>query len=227
MKRIARAFVAFLILVSMSGAAHSQEDVTKIVGGLKTWTNSWKSQVPGSETMKSNSIVLVGWGAEALFSNRVFLQASYLMSVSDYKFDQTNGAIERERTDIDAEIGYQFHRNMGYFVGFRSTQILEKGTRSKETEYGPFSGVRAAAPLSNAVSLFGRLTYLPLSNRVNYTTTTVKERAMGWFAAAGINYNFTRRITGSLGYQYETSKGEKTKIKDTFAGPTFDVMYVF
>jgi len=226
MKRIAGTVVAFVLLLSMSGAAHSEEG-KKIVGGLKTWTNNWNREVPGSASMQSNSIMLVGWGAEALFSNRVFLEASYLMSFQDYIFDQTHPASQRERNDFEAAIGKQFYRTMGCFFGFRSTQITERGTQFKETEYGPFVGVRGAAPLINAVSLFGRLTYLPLSERKTHTTTTSKEKATAWFAAAGIKYDFSKRINGSLGYQYETSKGENTKIKDTFAGLTFDVMYVF
>jgi hypothetical protein len=227
MKRIAGTVVAFLLLLSMSGAAHSKEGGAAYVGGLKTWTNSWNRQVPGSASMQSNSIMLVGWGAEVLFSNRVFLGISYLMSFQDYIFDQTPPASQRERTDVDVELGKQFYPSMGCFFGFRSTQIRERGTQFKETVSGPFVGVRGAVPLINAVSLFGRLTYLPLSDRATYTTTTSHERATGWFAAAGIKYDFTKRINGSLGYQYETSKGEKSKIKDTFAGLTFDVMYVF
>ena len=226
MQRIARAVVAILLLLSMSGAARSEESA-KIAVGLKTWVNSWKSEEPGSESMKSNSIALVGWAAEAEFSNRVFVEASYLVSVSDYEFDQTVVTTERERNDFDAAIGYQFSHNMGYFVGYRSSQFLERATKSKETVSGPFVGVRGTAPLLGAVSLFGKLTYLPLSNKATFTTTTQRETSTGWFAEAGIKYYFTGRVSGTIGYQYETSQGENTKIRDTFAGPTLGVMYSF
>ena len=144
-----------------------------------------------------------------------------------YIFDQTTPASERERTDFDVAIGKQFHRNMAYFFGFRSTQIRERGTNFKETVAGPFVGVRGTLPLNNTVSLFGKLIYLPLSERAVYTTTKSSEWAMGWFAAAGIKYDFTKKLSGSLGYQYESTEGENTDTRDIFAGSTFDVMYVF
>jgi opacity protein-like surface antigen len=226
MKRIARAAVAILLMLSASGTAHA-EGGTRKVGGLKTWTNSWTRQVPGSERMNSNHVMLVGWGAEVLFSNRIFLEASYLFSFQQYAFNQPAPASQQERQDVDAALGYQFHRNIGCFVGARSTQMFERGTQYKETLSGALVGVRGTTPLIGAVSLFGRLTYLPLNKKETRAATTEHEQATGWFAAAGITYDVTRSITGSLGYQYEALRGETTSIKDTFAGLTFDLMYFF
>ena len=232
MKRIARVVAACLFLLSMSGAGLAEEGKTEgttYVVGLKTWTNYWKRQGPGLGTMESNYNTLVGWGAEVLFSNRIFLEASYLMSFpyTYYIFDQITPASERERTDFDVAIGKQFHPHIAYYFGFRSTQIRERGTNFKETVAGPFAGIRGTVSLNNKISLFGKLIFLPLSERTVNTTTRSSEWATGWFAAAGIKYDFTRRLSASLGYQYESTKGENTDTRDTFAGPTFDVMYVF
>jgi len=38
---------------------------------------------------------------------------------------------------------------------------------------------------------------------------------------------FAKMISGALGYRYETIEGKKTRVKDTFAGPTINVMYNF
>jgi len=180
-------------------------------------------------TMESSSNVLIGWGAEALFPNRIFLEASYLMSFPNtyYIFDQITPASERERTDFEVAIGKQFHPHIAYFFGFRSTQTMERSNNFKETVAGPFAGIRGSVSLSNAISLFGKLTFLPLSERTVNTTSKSSEWATGWFAAAGIKYDFTRRLSASLGYQHESTEGENTDTRDTFEGPTFDVMYVF
>ncbi len=232
MKRIAAMSAVLFIFLSMIGVGQAEEGAKEgatYIVGIKTWTNNWRRQGPGLGTMESNSNTLVGWEAEATWSNGFFLDASYLMSVpyTYYIFDQTKPASERERTDFDLAIGKQFHSHMAYFLGFRSTQIRERDTNHKETVAGPYFGVRGTISLSNAVSLFGKFFYLPLSERKVDTGSKSSEWATGWFAAAGIKYGFTRRLSASLGYQREVTEGENTDIRDTFAGPTFDMMYVF
>jgi hypothetical protein len=94
MNHIARGFVAILLLLSMSGTARAEEGA-RTAAGLKIWMNRWKSEKPDSGSSTSSIGALVGWAAEAEFSNGVFLEASYLVSSSDYKFDQTNVTTER------------------------------------------------------------------------------------------------------------------------------------
>jgi len=226
MNHIARGFVAILLLLSMSGTAHSEEGTTT-AAGLKIWMNRWKSESPGSESRTSSIGAMVGWAAAAEFSNGVFVEASYLVSVSDYTFDHADVATELERNDVDLVVGYQFNHNVGVFAGYRSSQFREKMTKDKETVYGPLVGVRGAVPLNDALSLFGELTYLPRSTKAIFAATHEKETAQGWFYKAGVKYVFTREIAGALGYQYETTKGNDTKVKDTFAGATLDMMYSF
>lgn len=226
MNHISRGFVVILLLLSMTGTARAEEG-TKTAAGLTMSINRWKSERPGSESRTSTISALVGWAAEAEFSNDVFVEASYLVSVSDYTFDQAGVTTELERNDVDMVAGYQFNHNVGVFAGYRSSQFRELATKDKETVHGPLVGVRGAAPVNNALSLFGRLTYLPRSTKATFAATDEKETALGWFARAGVKYVFTSQITGALGYQYETTKGKDTRVTDTFAGATLDVMYSF
>ena len=226
MNIISRGFVAILLLLSMNGTAHCEEGA-KTAAGLKIWMNRWKSEQPGSESRTSGIGALIGWAAEAEFSNGIFLEASYLVSVSDYTFDRADVTTDVERSDVDMAVGYQFNHNVEVFAGYRSSQFWEKITKNKETIHGPLIGVRGSVPLNNALSLFGELTFLPRSTKATFAATNEKETALGWISRAGVKYVFSREIAGALGYQYETTKGKDTNIKDTFAGATLDMMYSF
>ena len=210
----------------MAGTA-SAEEGTRTAAGLKIWMNKWKSEGPGSQSGTSGIGALIGWAAEADFSNNVFVEASYLVSVSDYSFEHSDVTTDVERNDVDILAGYQFNRNVGVFTGYRSSQFWEKMTKNKETVHGPLIGVRGSMPLNNALSLFGDLTWLPWSTKATFAATDEKETTLGWISRAGVKYVFTREITGAFGYQYEMTKGKNTKVKDTFAGATLDVMYSF
>jgi len=225
MKHIARVVVTLLLLLSMSGAARAEG--TAIFVGAKTWINNWKSETPGSESVESTTVALIGWEFEADFSNHVFANASYLMSVEDYKFDPAVISAHIERTDFDIAFGYQFNRYAGAFAGYRSTQLKDNLTERRETASGPLFGVRGTAPLTDALSLVGKLTGLPMIDKATFTVPEQRERARGWFAEVGVTYAFTSRITGALGYKYETATGKNTRIRDTFGGMTFGVVYKY
>lgn len=226
MNHIAGGLVIILSILSMNGAARAEEGA-KTAAGVKMSINRWKSERPGSESRTSTISTLVGWAVEANMSDDVFVEASYLVSVSDYNFDQTDVASDLERNDFDMAVGHQFKHNVAVFAGYRSTQFRERVTQDKETVHGPLVGVLGAVPVNNALSIFGRLTCLPWSTKKTVAATTEKETALGWLARAGIKYVFTSQIAGALGYQYETTKGKDTRITDTFAGATLDVMYSF
>jgi opacity protein-like surface antigen len=226
MKHIASGVVALLFLLSASGPARAEEEV-KAVAGFKTWINSWKSEQQGSESMKSSYNALVGWAAEAEFTSGVFVEASYLMSVSDYKFDQNAVATDVKYGDLILAIGYRFHHRFDFFAGYRSSQFWERLPKSKTVLSGPLLGVQGTAPLKDAFSLFVNLTYFPLSNKKTVGEINEKETVRGQSAEAGVRYAFTKGASGALGYRYETTEGEKTRIEDTFAGPTIDVMFYF
>ena len=226
MKRIASGVVALVLLLSMHGAARAEE-TAKATAGLKTWVNSWKKEQPGAESMKTSTSALVGWVAEAEFTNRVFIGASYLMAAFEYRFDQPAGTLEVERNDVDVVIGYKFKYNVDVYTGYRSTRIEEEVTKVKVNLSGPLLAIRGSVPLNNTLSLFGELTLLPFINKAIYGVTEERETALGWFGGAGVRYACTRQITVALGYKYETTKGKHTRVTDTFAGATFDAVYAF
>jgi opacity protein-like surface antigen len=226
MKHIAHGFLAILLVLSMSGIAIGEESPSNTVG-LKIWMNRWKSEKPGSERRTSDVSTLVGWTAEMDFSNNVFIEASYLVSVSDYTYSLADVTTDVERNDVDAAAGYLFTPNLGVFAGYRSSQFREKITKNKETLHGPLIGVRGSMLLNDLFSFFGELTYLPRSTKAAFAATDETETDLGWFIKAGVRWVFSRDFSGALGYQYEATKGRDTDSRDTYAGATFELMYSF
>jgi opacity protein-like surface antigen len=226
MKRITSGFVALVFFLSMNGIAMGEEG-PKTTAGLKIWMNRWVSERPDSERRTSSIGTLVGWTAEADFTNRVFFEASYLVSVSDYTYDVAGVAADVERNDVEAAIGYHFDPNVGVFAGYRSSQFREKMTKNKETLHGPLIGVRGSMPLNDILSLFGELMYLPRSTKAAFAATDETETDLGWFIKAGVRRAFSREFAGSLGYQYETTKGRDTGSRDTYTGITLEMLYTF
>jgi opacity protein-like surface antigen len=226
MHYIASGFAAMLLLLSLSGALCAEEG-DQAAAGLKIVMSEWHRDIPDAPGRTSGIGALVGWAAEADYSNGVYLEASYLVSALDYKFDQTAVTTELERNDVEFLAGYQFSHRLGVFAGYRSSQFRDLETKDKETLHGPLIGAQGSLALNEVLSLFGKLTYLPWSTRATYAAADEKETALGWFASAGIKYVFTRRITGALGYQHETTRGRESRITDTFSGATFKLMYSF
>jgi hypothetical protein len=214
----------------MNGTAYAEEEVRTVssFAGFRTWINSSEHKQEGADSIRSSSTALVGWAAETKFTNYIFAGASYLLSAIDYKFGKPTGDLEVERNDLDLAIGYQSD-NVGLFTGYRSSQFMQQegDAWSKTTIHGPLVGIRGTAPLNNTLSLFGKATYLPWSTKTTHGATYGKESARGWFAEAGASYIFDKYFAGSLGYKYESTTGENTKVTDIFSGVTVDVMYSF
>jgi len=225
MKRIASGVVTLLLLLSVNGPARA-EDEARSFAGVKMWINNWKCEQPTSGSMKSRYTALIGWEAEAEFSNGVIVGASYLMSVSDYTFGN-DATPDIKHQDSILAIGYRFYHRVDVFTGYRGSQFWQRETKTKTNFFGPLLGIGGAAPLNDTLSLFGKLTYFPLSNKKTAGETTEKETARGWSVEAGVMHAFAKRISGALSYRYETIEGKKTRVKDTFAGPTINVMYNF
>lgn len=227
MKRIISGIAAVLLLVVMSGAARAEEEKvggTVLKAGIETWMNSWKREAPGTESMKSNTILLIGPSVEAEFHERFFVEASYLLSAADYKFTEAGVTTEVDRGDLDLALGANLNPYIGAVIGYRNSAFKEKETGAKESSYGLFYSVRGSAPLNEALSLYGTLTYLSTRFKAE---GEAREDAPGWIAEAGIKYAFTRELAGDLGYKYETTKGKDSSIKDTFSGVTLGVLYAF
>ncbi len=220
MKRIVSGVAVVVMLLVMGGVVRAEEgaESTEISAGVKTWINSWKNKAP--DASRTANSILIGPAIEAEFSNHIFVEASYMTSVSDYKLSETE---KLNRNDFDLAAGYMFNHNVGAFAGYRNSAFKEKETGAKETLSGPLVGVRGSVPLNEAFSLFGKATYLNTTMK----TDTDSEASPGWIAEAGVKYAFCKCFSASLGYKYETTKGKDSHIDDTFSGATLDVMYTF
>ena len=227
MKRIASGVVAALLFLTMSAGARAEEgksEGVEVTAAVKAWMNQWKRSDPAAESKTSNSIILIGPAIEVEFPVGIFVEASYLTSMADYKVSEATGDIKFSRTDIDLAAGYMFNHNVGAFVGYRNSEFKEKDSGAKETLSGTLLGVRGSVPVSEAFSVYGKATYLFTNLKPSDADS---EQAPGWIAEAGLKYAFTKAFAGALGYKYETTKTKDSKIEDTFTGATLDVMYTF
>lgn len=221
MKRIICSFAVLLLLVSLCSAASAAESV-EVSAGIKAWMNKWKRDFPDKDSIKSKDSYLVGAFIEGVEDN-VFMEAAYSMSMPDYKFSDTGGDTQINRTDLDLAVGYLFSSGMGLFAGYRSSEFKEDETGVKETSSGPLIGIRLTLPVSGALSLAGQATYLYTRLKTDAGT----ESAPGWTWGLGLKYDFSKQLSANIGYQYETTKGKNTGIRDTFSGYTAGVTYIF
>lgn len=227
MKRMVSAVMAMLLVLAMSGAAWA-EGGTEVSVGVKSWYNSGKRTYQGEEGWKTDSILLVGPAIEVEFSNHVFIEGSYMVSASNYKYTHADVmTVEFDRKDMDLAAGYQFNHNVGVFAGYRTVELKFKGEDYKESSNGAVVGIRGAAHLSEGLSAFGKFSYLFMTAKATFAGESETEKAPGWVAEAGLKYAFTKGLAGSLGYKYETVEGKDSEIKDVFTGFTLDVMYTF
>jgi opacity protein-like surface antigen len=228
MKRIISGVVVALLVLTMSGVARAEEGV-EVEAGMKLWMNKWKNADPARSTLTSDDMILVGPVVEAKLPNHVFVEASTMIAISDTKVndDSTSQTYKLSRSDMDMAAGYMFLHNVGAFVGYRSSTIKDKDRAYDATSYGPVLGIRGSVPVHEAVELFGKVTYLLTKLKEESPTGTATQNAPGWIAEAGVKYEFSKKISGSFGYQYETTKTKDTSVKDTFTGFTLGAMYAF
>jgi hypothetical protein len=238
MKRVFIGAVIALLLAAGGGPAYAAEDKW-IEAGFKMWVNDWTHEVPshmengvfipgGSTT--SDLTVLFGPAVEVKFPNRVFVDASYLFSLSDYTFsgDQTfNQTFNDSRQDVDVAIGYMIIPEFGVLAGYKSSFFKEKETGIKDTVYGPLIGMVATAPVSYSASVYGKLNYLFTRFKQTGSTSDFQEDSPGWIFEAGFKFEFTRVFSGTFGYKYETNTGNDSNVQDSFSGLIFSGMFAF
>jgi hypothetical protein len=218
--------IVISLLLSIGGSAQAEEgnDGTEVTAALKTWVNQWKHDVPGAGRQVSDSIVFFGPAVEVEFHNRLVIEASYLMSLSDYKFTEVGVTSEFDRRDLDLAIGKWLNRYAAFFVGYRNSSFKEKGTGSKEFSYGLTYSLRGTAPLIGTSSLYGNLTYLDTRFKAE---GLAREEAPGWITEIGGRMVFTKQVAMKLGYKWETTEGETTKVKDSFRGTVLELTCAF
>ena len=224
MKRILRGALAALLLVAVSGAAHAEE--SRVEAGVLMWVNQWTQDVPGAGSITSDSTVLFGPAIEVKFPNHVFVDASYLFSLSDYTF--SSGAVfNDERQDTDVAIGYMIVPEFGVLAGYKNSTFKERETGIKDRVYGPVVGMVFMAPVYWNTLFYTKLNYLFTQFKQEDAFGTFQEDSPGWIFEIGFKVGFTREFSGIFGYKYETNTGSTSNIQDSFSGLVFGAMVAF
>ncbi|HUI45071.1 MAG TPA: outer membrane beta-barrel protein [Nitrospirota bacterium] len=226
MKRVLIVIMAALLLIACSGQARA-EDGTGVSVGIKMWLNQWTQERPGFPSITSDTTLLLGPALEAKYQDQFFVEASYLVTPSDYTFSDVNPSFNVDREDIDAAVGYLVVPQFGILAGYRNTTLKESDTGTKDTLYGPVIGIVGNAFVTPQLSFFGRLEYLITKFKEEDAPGTFQEDSPGWMMEVGVKYAYTRVFAGSLGYRFETNEGNTSNVRDSFSGVTFSGMFSF
>jgi hypothetical protein len=224
MKRILRGAAAVLLLVVCSGAANAE--VGKVEAGVQMWINQWTQDDPRSGSITSDSTVLFGPAIEVKFPNHVFVDASYLFSLSDYTF---SGDVisDVERQDAYVAIGYMIAPAFGVLAGYKNSVFRQNEPGVKQTVYGPLVGMIVVAPMSINTAFYSKLNYLLTRFKEEGEFGGFQEDSPGWTFEIGFKVGFTREFSGTFGYKYETNTGSNSNIQDSFSGLIFGAMFAF
>jgi hypothetical protein len=227
-KRILTEIAAVLLLITGTGAARAEEGAKPSMG-IKTWLNKWTQHAPSAESITSNSIMLLGPAIEMKLGDHIYVEASYVFSVSDYTFSNSN-IVHNGRQDADLVFTYMPVPEFGILVGYKNISINRKEAGIKETVVGPLVGISGNIFVAKALSCYAELNYLVTRfKQAGATTpeTSLEEDIPGWAFEFGIKYAYTKKFTGTLGYKYETYTGKDSHVEDTFSGPTLGGMIAF
>lgn len=225
MKRILTGAVTALLLVMCSGYARAEAG-TGVEAGFQMWVNEWTHDVPGAGSITSDTTVLFGPAIEVKFPNNVFVNASYLFSLSDYTFS-SDMIYNDERQDANAAIGYMIVPGFGVLAGYKNSTFKEKETGIKDTVYGPVIGMVVSAPMYVNASFYGRLDYLFTKFKQSDAFGGFQEDSPGWTFELGFKFDFTREFHGTFGYKYEMNEGSESNVRDSFSGLIFGAMFAF
>jgi hypothetical protein len=219
--------IVVLVLLSAGNIAMAEEEKSgpEVTAALKMWVNQWKHDYPATgRTISDSVIVLTGPAIEVAFHNGPIIEASYLMSASDYKFTEAGVTTEFDRRDLDLAIGKWLNRYAGFFVGYRNSSFKEQETGGKEFSYGLTYSLRGVVPFIGTSSLYGYLTYLSTRFKAE---GQAREECPGWITEIGGRTVFTKQFAMKLGYKWETAKGDVSQVKDSFRGTVLDLTYSF
>jgi outer membrane protein with beta-barrel domain len=222
MRRVLMGIAAAVLLVAGSGIARSEEGA-RVEMGVKMWLNNWRHSDPRlGENIRSDIAMLLGPAIEAKFGDHLIAEASFLFSVTDYTFSNSN-TINDGRQDADIAIGYLIVPRFGVLAGYKNTSLRERETGITQTLAGPLIGVVARVPLDQETSVYTMLNYL----FTKHEEAGVTEDSPGWNFEFGIQYRYTKDFAGSIGYKYETNTGANSNVEDIFSGLTLGAMLAF
>ncbi len=218
--------LSVLLLITGTGVASAQEK-TEVSAGIKMWINDWSREQPGFASITSDSTVLIGPAIEIKFPNYFYLEASYLITTSNYDFPDTGQQFDRQ--DLEAVVGYYVVPGFGLETGYKQSWFSDRDTGVDFSVYGPLLGIRGIAQVDPYLSFYGRLDYLFTRYKSDDPDPTVihHEDSPGWILEFGVKYAFTNQFIGSLGYKYETNEGKTSSFRDSFSGLMLSGMVLF
>jgi len=217
--------ISLLLCTSRMAWAEEGKDGPQTAVSLKAWVNEWKRDVPGvGRSVSDNVVVLAGPAVEVEFKNRLVLEGSYLFSASDYKFTDMGTTAQVERRDLDLGLGKQFNRYVGFFVGYRNSSFKDGDAGTKDFSYGIYYSLRGFLPLRGESGFYGNVTWL---NTRFKAEGLAREEAPGWISEIGGKSVFTEHVALKVGYKWEVTEGDTSKVKDSFRGTIFELVYAF
>jgi hypothetical protein len=225
MKRIFIGAAAALLLIAGSGAAHAG-DGNRVEAGLQMWINDWTHDDPRYGSITSDTTVLFGPTIGLKFPNHVFVDASYLFSLSDYTFS-SGTTFNDNRQDIDVAMGYMIVPEFGVLAGYKNSVFNEKESGIQDTVYGPVIGMVLNAPMYYNASFYSKLNYLfTRFKQQGGGIPGFQEDSPGWMWEFGFKVAFTRQFYGTFGWRYETNTGSNSNVEDSFSGLIFGATFV-
>lgn len=241
MKRIAIAVVVLLIAV-MNSAVYAErigkrglKSETEVEVGIKSLFDTFKVESSSGGGGTDNIAVLLGPTVAVKFSNRLFIEAAYLLTATDYISTSSFTKTKNKRTDIDLAIGYMFKPEFGVQAGYKNTELKQKlvvlGVETdmgKATNSGAYVGILGSTSAAKETSLYWKLNYLRTRAKADVLGVSASEDNPGWTLEVGIkDYTFHDKIAINFGYLVETTEGKDSKNKNTFSGVTLGAKYVF
>lgn len=226
--------IAAVLLVVCTGLAYGNEkEGVEVEAGVKGWYNKLELKDPDG-TLKFDSTMLLGPAVEVKLPDHIFFEASYLMSLADYKYSQPVAKVELERKDFDIAAGYQLIPQLAVYAGYKSatsdstaTSIFGDRIDATTKLYGFLVGLRGNVPVSETVSVYANAAYLKTRSQFSDFEVSETEAAPGYDVELGLKLQIAKQVSGSLGWRRESTKGKVSKEEETFSGVTFGALYAF
>ena len=216
-------WATLFIMLFLFGYARAEEFGFNV--GLRTWYNDWKISPESGSSNTSDYTFMLGPNFKVSYG-KFFAGASFMASVSDYKFS----ASKWPRYDLDAMIGYMVHPRLGLVAGWKYIRGTDN-TGISHSVYGPTFGATFNYPIPiEAVNLTFYLNgaFLPLRGEIRSSGTAndTTYDIIGWSGEAGFAYAPIDRLSISLGYKYQNLDWRHLA-NDILSGVTLGVNYAF
>jgi predicted porin len=226
------------MMLTLSGTVYAEKKGnakldTDVEIGIKSFYDTYKTDNSTGGGGGATDGVLVGPAVDAKFSNNFIVEASYLVTASDYVSSDSTPAEHVKNTDIDLAAGYMVKPGLGMLAGYKSAELKFRADGSsvdllKRTNSGAYVGILGTTAATKETSFYGKLDYLLTRSKTDAAGVSVSEDNPGWLVEVGIkDYGYDNKVAASFGYRYETTKGKTSKFTETFSGVTLSVMYVF